>query len=268
MYASPRQGLAAGAAAGVGSAANRVWPVPDGRAAPAPVKDRALRNTVHEHLLEALQSGSLMPGMRVHETALAEALGTSLTPVREALFRLVEQGVLEHRPRRGFYVSQFGESEIREIYTLRARLEAFAAGLIADRFAELTEGNAAGGFFDALEAVIAEGEAAGRAGDTLAMRDLNAKFHDELIRLAGHVLLRRMWVQLAPATWLLTPGSRLQPLTADEIQDWVVRHSCLLAVLKSGDATAAEREAAAHVSATGERRLRSESNSWATLAAP
>jgi DNA-binding GntR family transcriptional regulator len=233
------------------------------------VESRALRDTVHEHLLAALQSGHLRPGTRVHETALAEALGTSLTPVREALFRLVEQGVLEHRPRRGFYVSEFGESEIREIYTLRARLEAFAAGLIATRVAEQRATTAAAGeMFERLHTIIAEGEAAGLAGDTLAMRDLNAKFHDELIRLAGHVLLRRMWVQLAPATWLLTPGSRLQPLTPAEVQDWVERHRCLLTVLRSGDAAAAEDEAAAHVRSTGERRLRSERNSRATLAAP
>jgi DNA-binding GntR family transcriptional regulator len=232
------------------------WPQAAGGSGTA--EDRALRNVVREHLITALREGQLAQGTRIHETALARTLGVSLAPVREALFRLVEQGVLEHRPRRGFYVCVLGDSDIHEIYTVRALLEGFAARLIAEQYAaanagaeRLREGRRA------LEALIAVGADAGLAGDTLAVRDVNARFHDEVFKLAGHVLLRRLWVTLAPTTWLLTPGARLAPMTETAARDWVERHRRLLDALTSGDPAAAEREAALHVRAAGtERRER------------
>jgi DNA-binding GntR family transcriptional regulator len=219
-------------------------------------EDRALRNLVRDHVLDALRAGHLPGGTRVHETELARTLGVSLAPVREALFRLVDQGVIEHRPRRGFFVTVLGEAEIQEIYTVRALLEGFAARLIAERFAagegaseRLQEGRRA------LEELIAAGEAAGRVGDRLGVRDVNARFHDEIFILTRHVLLRRLWVSLAPTTWLLTPGARLAPIGRAEAQEWAARHRRLLSAITSGDADAAEGEAAAHVRDAGAERL-------------
>ncbi|HEU5318280.1 MAG TPA: winged helix-turn-helix domain-containing protein, partial [Chloroflexota bacterium] len=74
---------------------------------PTPVHDRALRHSVTDYVLDAVRAGRLAPGDRVHETSLARALDVSLSPVRESLFRLADQGWLEHRPRRGFYVRTF-----------------------------------------------------------------------------------------------------------------------------------------------------------------
>ena len=99
------------------------------------------------------------------------------------------------------------------------------------------------------------------------MRDVNARFHDEIFRLAGHVLLRRMWVSLAPTTWLLTPGARLAPMGKAEAGEWVERHRRLLSTITSGDAAAAEREAAAHVRVAGVERLRRAKEREAALAA-
>ncbi|HEV2126860.1 MAG TPA: GntR family transcriptional regulator, partial [Chloroflexota bacterium] len=99
-----------------------------------PVRDRALRHSVRDHVLEAIRDGKLTPGDRVHETSLARALDVSLSPVREALFRLADQGLLEHRPRRGFYVRTLTEAGTREIYTFRALLEGFAARIVTERW--------------------------------------------------------------------------------------------------------------------------------------
>ena len=239
------------------STSDDAWPprVPEPERAEA-AEDRALRNLVRDHVLDALRAGQLPAGTRVHETELARTLGVSLAPVREALFRLVDQGVIEHRPRRGFFVTVLGEAEIQEIYTVRALLEGFAARIIAERFAageggtdRLAEG------VRALEELIAAGQAAGRAGDRLGVRDVNARFHDEVFRLTGHVLLRRLWVSLSPTTWLLTPGARLAPIGRSEAQEWVARHRRLLSAIASGDPAAAEREAVAHVRDAGAERL-------------
>src|SRR5690349_17688036 len=100
-----------------------------------PVEDRALRHSVAEQVLEAVRAGQLEPGARVHEVGLARTLGVSLSPVREALFRLADQGLLEHRPRRGFYVRELDAGETRDVYTFRALLEGFAVRLITAAFA-------------------------------------------------------------------------------------------------------------------------------------
>ena len=117
-----------------GTRAAGTWP-PRAEGEGEAAEDRALRNLVREHVLAALRGGQLPAGARIHETELARTLGVSLAPVREALFRLVDQGVIEHRPRRGFFVTVLGEQEIEEIYTARALLEGFAARLIAERYA-------------------------------------------------------------------------------------------------------------------------------------
>ena len=223
-----------------------------------PVRDRALRHTVSDHVLGALRSGHLPPGARVHEASLARALGVSLSPVREALFRLSDQGVLEHRPRRGFYVKELSEEETRQVYQFRALLEGFAARTVAER-------RQAGGVhaddaaaLAAMAALIEEGARAGAAGDRETVASCNARYHDHLVRLAHNALLDRSWALLAPAEWLLHPTWtwRHEPIGGEELQDWVARHQRLLSLVDSGDPSAAESEASAHVRESGEGNLR------------
>lgn len=231
----------------------------------APLRDRALRHLVIEHIMDAVRNGHLSPGARVHEVGLARALDVSLSPVREALFRLADQGLLEHRPRRGFYVRTLDEAETREIYTFRALLEGFAARLIAERQragAAAPRPGAPGRNRDAeafalLAAQIDEGARAARRGDRRAVAAANARFHDLLVRTAGHSLLERSWALLAPAEWLLQTTWTWAdvPIGPEEAADWIERHRRLLEVLRSGDPEAAEREATAHVREAGEGNL-------------
>jgi DNA-binding GntR family transcriptional regulator len=224
---------------------------------PTPVQDRALRHSVTDCVLDAVRAGRLAPGDRVHETSLAKALDVSLSPVRESLFRLADQGWLEHRPRRGFYVRSYTPAETQEIYTFRALLEGFAARAVAARWA--------GGvpeedlpLEEEMRRLIVEGEREAGAGGRLAVGRTNARFHDCLIRLAGNGLLRRSWALLAPAEWLLIPtwGSAPHDLAPDETADWVARHERILVLLESGDPEAAARELEGHVREAGEANLR------------
>jgi DNA-binding GntR family transcriptional regulator len=222
-----------------------------------PVRDRALRHSVREHVLAAIQSGRLAPGERVHETSLARALDVSLSPVREALFRLADQGLLEHRPRRGFYVRTLTEAGTWEIYTFRALLEGHAARIVTERWAAGIPPEDQPGLAQ-MEAHIAAGERSGRAGDRLAVGIANARFHDTLIQLARHSLLRRSWSLLAPAEWLLLPTlDHSQPsLSRETVDDWVGRHRRVLDLLQSGDPAAAEQDVAEHIRAAGEGNIR------------
>jgi DNA-binding GntR family transcriptional regulator len=236
---------------------------------PAVPDDRALRHVVTQYILDELASGRLAPGARVAETTLAETLGVSFSPVREALFRLTEQGLLEHRPRRGFFVGALEEEQIRQIYTFRAALEGFAARTIVERrlaaasssSGHASPGGSPGGAPDdarvpdplaALEAIAREGELAAYARDPLALANCNTRFHDLLVHLADHPLLNRSWTMLAPARWLLIPGSRPTPVTPTRAASWIERHYRLLRLLRGDDPAAAEREAAEHVRAGGQ----------------
>jgi DNA-binding GntR family transcriptional regulator len=80
-----------------------------------------------EHLRLAIVSGRLRPGERVRQEDLADSLGVSVAPVREALAVLEQEGQVRYRPRRGYFVTELRIEELEEIYALRRLLEARAA---------------------------------------------------------------------------------------------------------------------------------------------
>jgi len=224
---------------------------------PTPVDHRARHHAVTDYVHDAVRAGRLTPGDRVHETSLARALDVSLSPVRESLFRLADQGWLEHRPRRGFYVRTFTPAETQEIYTFRALLEGFAARTVAERWSgAIPEEDVA--LEEEMAQLIVEGQRVPHAGGRVAVGHVNARFHDCLIRLAGSALLRRSWALLAPADWLLIPtwGDAPPDLTPAETADWVARHQRILTLLEGGDSAAAARELEEHVREAGEGNLR------------
>lgn len=88
---------------------------------------RGLSDRISDLLLERILRGELGPGQRLSETALAEELGVSRTPVREALKVLTGSGLIEAIPRRGFFVRGIDASRLRQALDLRYILEMYAA---------------------------------------------------------------------------------------------------------------------------------------------
>ncbi|MBC9784175.1 GntR family transcriptional regulator [Heliobacterium chlorum] len=97
---------------------------------------RPLRDIVFENLREAIISGILKPGERLMEIQLAEEMGVSRTPVREAIRKLELEGFVVMVPRKGAYVAGISVKDITDVFELRASLEALAAGLAAQRITE------------------------------------------------------------------------------------------------------------------------------------
>ena len=93
------------------------------------MENRTLRERVYELLREDILSGQLGPGAELSEVALAERLGVSRGPIREALGLLCAQGLVTMQPRRGAYVSVLTRQEFLEAYQVREALEALAARL-------------------------------------------------------------------------------------------------------------------------------------------
>ena len=94
---------------------------------------KPLREIVFETLREAIISGLLEPGERLMEIQLAEELGVSRTPVREAIRKLELEGFVVMMPRKGAYVAGVSVKDIVDVFEIRAALEALAAGLAAER---------------------------------------------------------------------------------------------------------------------------------------
>jgi len=97
---------------------------------------KPLREIVFESLREAIIGGRLKPGERLMEAQLAEELGVSRTPVREAIRKLELEGFVAMLPRKGAYVSGISLKDIVDVFEIRAALEALAAGLAAERITE------------------------------------------------------------------------------------------------------------------------------------
>lgn len=148
-------------------------------------------------LRELIVGGELEPGKRIAELSLVERLGASRTPIRMALVRLEEEGLLEALPGGGFVVKAFSEDDIHDAIELRGTLEGLAVRLAAERGAPARLLAQAQDCADRLDAVLAAPvlDAAALAGYV----ELNGRLHELLVEMAGSEVLRR---QLARVTTL------------------------------------------------------------------
>ena len=95
--------------------------------------DRSVRERAYLLIQQKIARGELPPGSAVSEIPLAQELGSSRTPIREALGQLVAEGLLEQTPNRGTVVVQLGRQDIIDLYELREALEVYAVGKVAAR---------------------------------------------------------------------------------------------------------------------------------------
>ena len=97
---------------------------------------KSLQEGTYEALRAALLEGRYLPGERIYEAVVAKALGVSRNPVREAVRRLQQDGLLEVRPHNGIFVASIQPEEIEDVYRIRGALEAIAAELAAERMTD------------------------------------------------------------------------------------------------------------------------------------
>lgn len=139
-------------------------------------------------LRQRIVEGEFAGGTRLFEVAIAEALQISRTPVREAMSRLAEEGLLDRAPGGGFLVRSFTFADVIDAIELRGVLEGTVARLAAER---LTDGKR----LDAIKSVLCRLDACFEGSENKvdfdAYSELNAEFHDELSALGQSDLLRR-----------------------------------------------------------------------------
>lgn len=159
-----------------------------------PVDHDNLSNTVYATLCDALIQGRFQPGDRLKIRDLAEQLGTSVTPIRDAILRLAHDEAIVFRSARDIRIPQLDQAKYREIRNIRVRLE----GLAAEAAAQI----ATRADIEFLEEIMKDNEKALEAGDRLAGTRLNQAFHFALPKIAQLPLLdgilRRIWLQMGP----------------------------------------------------------------------
>ncbi len=184
-----------------------------------------------EHVRAEVLSGALAPGERVGEEALCARLGISRAPVREALRRLAEQGLVEHLPRRGHRVVVWSERDIVQLFEVRRALEQHAL-TVALPSPDLRLGR--------VRTALTELTAADRRKDWVARDDAHRRFHAEIVALAGNRQLDLVYEQVLVKLQLAMARNLREETEVGARREGVRRHAELLAAVETNDPVAAE----------------------------
>jgi DNA-binding GntR family transcriptional regulator len=197
---------------------------------------KPLRELVSDALREAIMAGTLRAGERMMEIQLAEEMGVSRTPVREAIRKLELEGFVVMVPRKGAYVADISIKDINEVFEIRTALDALAAGLAAERITEEE--------LEQLERLLVEIGASIELGDIERAVDIDTQFHDVLYkasrndRLVGIIGNLRELFQRFRTISMGYPG---------RLKDTVEEHKRLVEAISQRDVELAQNLAREHM---------------------
>ncbi len=205
------------------------------------IQPRVLRTEVLEALRVAILAGDIPAGSRLLEADVAERMGVSRAPVREAIRHLEQEGLVEIFPHRGAVVVGLPEAEIDAIYELRAVIElratASAISVVGDE--EIGQ----------LEALIDEMSGAIKTRQIDSIAEIDLRFHGLIVEWSGMTLLRHIWssldglVRVRSYQALDRPGATAQYFRKNA----AASHTAIVDALRAGDAEAAADVARQHV---------------------
>ena len=197
---------------------------------------KPLRELVLEAIRAAIINGTLQPRERLMEIQMAEELGVSRTPIREALRKLELEGFIVMVPRKGAYVADLSFKDIADVFEIRIALEGLAAGLAAERITddELEE----------MERLIVGKQEAITSGDIDKLVEVDTRFHELLYkasrneRLATIISNLREQIQRFRLTSLSFPGRNKESLQ---------EHKQLIEAIQARDNQLARQLAQEHI---------------------
>ena len=200
------------------------------------IERRSLHDVVADRLRDMIVEGELAAGVVIPEMQLCASLGVSRTPIREALKLLVQDGLVDYLPKRGFAVRALESGEARQMLELLAELEGMASALACARASD--EGVSA--IAQLHEAMLI----AYRASDRSRYFRLNQDIHEGIVALSENQPLVEMHRRLSLRL------RRVRFLSNSEERDWqasVADHETILSHLKARDASALRRLMTRHV---------------------
>ena len=194
---------------------------------------RALYEQVAEQLRQRIFQHELAPGSWIDELRIAEEFGISRTPLREALKVLATEGLVTMKVRRGAYVTETSDKDLRDVYHLLALLESDAAGAVAQR--------ASSADLASLQALHDELEHA--ASEHERFFAVNERFHMHLLALADNRWREQMVQDLRKVMKLNRHNSLLK---RGRIEDSLAEHRAIMAALRARTPDAAVQAMRAH----------------------
>jgi DNA-binding GntR family transcriptional regulator len=210
-------------------------------------QEPALTERVRAAILSAIVDGTFRTGDRLAQEDLAQRLGVSRQPVSHALNVLKEQGILIELGRKGLTVAPIEAERLSQLYEVRGRMDALAAGLAARR---AKESAASPDDMREIEGLIDEQTDPARAGDFARRVEADVAFHIAVYRLSANPVIEEMarpqWVHFRRSmqTVLEQPGAHA-PV-------WK-QHRAIFNAIRTGDASAAERLALEHTESAAAR---------------
>lgn len=207
-----------------------------------------LNEQAYQHICSKIESGDLRPGDQVSPSVIAKEVGVSFIPVREAIARLVEEGLLDHRFGIGSFVAVPTRQDIRDMYQLREVLEGFAAsqvgnGMTQDTTAAMREIN------DQMRQLAADVSSSG--SDEWSSQQVNEwitrdrQFHRELLQSAGNQAvieaIERVMTRSRMLAWI---RRRRPPAALARVCD---EHDGIVEAMQRGDGAEARKLVVAHI---------------------
>lgn len=205
---------------------------------------RKLAQEIAETLSRAILAGQLKPSDRLVEADLAQQLGVSRAPVREAIGHLAQQGLVESTPHRGASVTSWRQEDIAEVYSLRSVMEGFAvqqAGPLL-READLRD----------LEEIVKRMGEYALKNDREGLQELDFTFHRFLTEKSGHKRLQAALGDIALQTRMFIAMTQV---LYDDPMTIVGHHQAIVDALRRGDYQSAEQHARQHIIDDGEGLL-------------
>jgi phosphonate utilization transcriptional regulator len=208
------------------------------------LQSSSLTNVVQQEIERAILVGEYEPGSKLIETTLAESMGVSRGPVREAFRMLEEAGLVRTEKNRGVFVRDIPIDEAVEIFDLRAAMDELVGRQLAKNITA-AQTRTLKGLVEAMEKSV-------KAQDAHGYHLQNLHFHDQLVEMAGNRKLteiyRKLIKELSLFRRLNLADGWLMPLSANE-------HRQIVKAIASGDADAAGRAMFNHVMESKERTI-------------
>lgn len=195
-----------------------------------------LRDVVFKTLRQAILTGELKPGERLMEIHLANRLGVSRTPIREAIRMLELEGLVTMIPRKGAEVSRISKQDISDVLEVRASLDALAVRLCCERITEEE--------IQKLEEAVKSFSEAVDSGDLTAVAQADVDYHDIIVNASKNKRLIQMVFNLAERVYRY----RLEYIKDKSSHENLIKeHQEILDFIKKKDAANAEKAIIKHV---------------------
>jgi DNA-binding GntR family transcriptional regulator len=222
-----------------------------------PLEQETTPDGVYRILRAALLEGRVPPGGQLREAHIAADLGISRAPLREALTKLEEDGLVVKIPFRGAFVAEVSPETIAEIASVRFLVEPYAAELSAEALKTTKKRQ--------MLATIKAMHDAGRKNDIPASIDAHLQFHRLFYECSGHGVLRELWNGWESKLRLFLAADHQ---SFPELDDVAVAHERLAQLVLNGEIEVFRRELAHHLHSAIGASIEEQANAPASLLEP